>query len=118
MEKYVSSETVTILSLLPNSCYSAKSVTVTKIVAPANAIKKCLLRYGLITSEGYICMNSLLILQDNSQIIDWFSGVVRHWCARYRECDKFNEIKQLISNELRILCIHTLAAKHRICEKE
>ncbi|KAK9233097.1 hypothetical protein WN943_023346 [Citrus x changshan-huyou] len=52
------------------------------------------------------------------QIIDWFSGVVRHWCAWYRECDNFSEIKQLISNELRIWCIRTLAAKYRIREKE
>ncbi|KAH9717483.1 hypothetical protein KPL71_021831 [Citrus sinensis] len=96
VEEYVSSETVATLSLLLNSCSSAKSVPVTKTVASVNAIKKHLLR----------------------QIIDWFSGVVRHWCAWYRECDNFSEIKQLISNELRIWCIRTLAAKYRIREKE
>lgn len=118
VEEYVSSETVATLSLLPNSCSSAKSVTITEIVAPVNAIKKRLLRYGLITSEGYPCTNSLLILQDDSQIIDWFSGVVHRWLTWYRVCDNFSEIKLLISNEVRKSCIRTLAAKYRIHESE
>ncbi|KAH9668892.1 nuclear intron maturase 4 [Citrus sinensis] len=118
VEEYVSSETVAALSLLPNSCSSAKSITITEIVAPVNAIKKCMLRYGLITSEGYPRANSLLILQNNGQIIDWFSGVVHRWLTWYRECDNFSEIKLLISNEVRKSCIRTLAAKYRIHESE
>ena len=66
VEEYVSSETVATLSLLLNSCSSAKSVPVTKTVASVNAIKKHLLRYELFTSEGYICTNSLLILTAKS----------------------------------------------------
>ncbi|KAH9717473.1 nuclear intron maturase 4 [Citrus sinensis] len=118
VEEYVSSETAAALSLLPNSCSSAKSITITEIVAPVNAIKTCLLWYGLITSEGYPRANSLLILQNNGQIIDWFSGVVRRWLTWYRECDNFSEIKLLISNEVRKSCIRTLAAKYRIHENE
>ncbi|GAY62612.1 hypothetical protein CUMW_219230 [Citrus unshiu] len=44
VEEYVSSETVATLSLLLNSCSSAKSVPITKTVASVNAIKKHLLR--------------------------------------------------------------------------
>ncbi|KAL9459567.1 hypothetical protein AB3S75_002883 [Citrus x aurantiifolia] len=118
VDEYVSSETAAALSLLPNSCSSAKSVTITEIVAPVSAIKKRLFRYGLITSEGHPRTNSLLILQNDSQIIDWFSGVVRRWLTWYRECDNFSEIKLLISNEVRKSCIRTLAAKYRIHESE
>ncbi|XP_006465053.1 nuclear intron maturase 4, mitochondrial-like isoform X4 [Citrus sinensis] len=118
VDEYVSSETAAALSLLPNSFSSAKSVTITEIVAPVSAIKKRLFRYGLITSEGHPRTNSLLILQNDSQIIDWFSGVVRRWITWYRECDNFSEIKLLISTEVRKSCIRTLAAKYRIHESE
>ncbi|KAK0604333.1 hypothetical protein LWI29_014638 [Acer saccharum] len=117
-EEYVSSETVATLALLPNSCSSAKSVTITEIVAPVNDIKKRLLRYGLTTSEGYPRASSLLILQDSIQIIDWFSGIVRRWLRWYSECKNFSEIKLIISNEVRKSCIRTLAAKYRIHENE
>ncbi|TXG60392.1 hypothetical protein EZV62_014965 [Acer yangbiense] len=117
-EEYVSSETAATLALLPNSCSSAKSVTITEIVAPVNDIKKRLLRYGLTTSEGYPRTSSLLILQDSIQIIDWFSGIVRRWLRWYSECKNFSEIKLIISNEVRKSCIRTLAAKYRIHENE
>lgn len=117
-EEYVSSETAATLSLLPNSCSSTKSVTITEVIAPVSAIKKRLLRYGLITSEGYPRTNSLLILQDNTQIIDWYSGIVRRWLTWYRGCDNFSEIKLIICNEVRKSCVRTLAAKYRIHESE
>ncbi|KAK3008969.1 hypothetical protein RJ639_015379 [Escallonia herrerae] len=44
-EEYVSSETASTLALL--SCSHSESPTVTEIIAPAHAIKKRLLRYGL-----------------------------------------------------------------------
>ncbi|OMO56207.1 reverse transcriptase [Corchorus olitorius] len=116
--EYVSSETAATLALLPNSSSNTGYVAVTEIIAPANAIKKRLLRYGLTTSAGYPRVASLLILQDNLQIIDWFSGIVYRWLRWYHECDNFNEIKPLISTILRKSCIRTLAAKYRIHECE
>ncbi|KAM3702675.1 hypothetical protein ACJW31_04G043000 [Castanea mollissima] len=116
-KEYVSSETCSTLALLPNSS-SNKSDTITEIIAPVNAIKKRLLRYGLATYEGYARTTSLLILQDNTQIIDWFSGVVCRWLRWYCECDNFSEVKLLISDQLRKSCIRTLAAKYRIYEND
>lgn len=116
-KEYVSSETSSTLALLPNSS-SNKSDTITEIIAPVNAIKKRLLRYGLATYEGYARTTSLLILQDNTQIIDWFSGVVCRWLRWYCECDNFSEVKLLISDQLRKSCIRTLAAKYRIYEND
>ncbi|XP_017980919.1 PREDICTED: uncharacterized protein LOC18611882 [Theobroma cacao] len=116
--EYVYSETAATLALLPNSSSNAGSVAITEIIAPVNAIKKRLLRYGLTTSEGYPHVVSLLVLQDNFQIIDWFSGIVCRWLRWYRECDNFNEIKLIISTILRKSCIRTLAAKYRIHESE
>ncbi|XVE86518.1 hypothetical protein DITRI_Ditri18aG0040000 [Diplodiscus trichospermus] len=117
-DEYVNSETAATLALLPNSTSKTGSVTITEIVAPANAIKKRLLRYGLTTSDGYPRAASLLILQDNIQIIDWFSGIVCRWLRWYRECDNFNEVKLLISSLLRKSCVRTLAAKYGIHESE
>ncbi|OMP11597.1 reverse transcriptase [Corchorus capsularis] len=116
--EYVSSETAATLALLPNSSSNTGFVAVTEIIAPADAIKKRLLRYGLTTSAGYPHVASLLILQDNFQIIDWFSGIVCRWLRWYHECDNFNEIKLLISSIVRKSCIRTLAAKYRINESE
>lgn len=116
-KEYVSSETSSTLALLPNSS-SNKSDTITEIIAPVNVIKKRLLRYGLVTYEGYARTTSLLILQDNTQIIDWFSGVVCRWLRWYCECDNFSEVKLLISDQLRKSCIRTLAAKYRIYEND
>lgn len=116
-KEYVSSETSSTLALLPNSS-SSKSDTITEIIAPVNVIKKRLLRYGLVTYEGYARTTSLLILQDNTQIIDWFSGVVCRWLRWYCECDNFSEVKLLISDQLRKSCIRTLAAKYRIYEND
>ena len=116
-KEYVSSETSSTLALLPNSS-SSKSDTSTEIIAPVNVIKKRLLRYGLVTYEGYARTTSLLILQDNTQIIDWFSGIVCRWLRWYCECDNFSEVKLLISDQLRKSCIRTLAAKYRIYEND
>ncbi|GMY12496.1 nuclear intron maturase 4, mitochondrial isoform X1 [Fagus crenata] len=117
-EEYVSSETASTLALLPNSSSSSKSDIITEIIAPVNAIKKRLSRYGLATYVGYPRTTFLLILQDNTQIIDWFSGVVCRWLRWYSECDNFSEVKLLISDQLRKSCIRTLAAKYRIHENE
>ncbi|XVF61032.1 hypothetical protein PTKIN_Ptkin08bG0095700 [Pterospermum kingtungense] len=117
-DEYVYSETEATLSLLPNSSLKIGSVAITEIVAPVNAIKKRLLRYGLTTSEGYPRVASLLVLQDNSQIIDWFSGIVCRWLRWYHECDNFNEVKIIISTSLRKSCICTLAAKYGMHESE
>ncbi|KAK9997057.1 hypothetical protein SO802_021743 [Lithocarpus litseifolius] len=116
-KEYVSSETSSTLALLPNSS-SNKSDTITEIIAPVYAIKKRLFRYGLATYDGYARTTSLLILQDNTQIIDWFSGVVCRWLRWYCECDNFSEVKLLISDQLRKSCIRTLAAKYRIYEND
>ncbi|KAK5804901.1 nuclear intron maturase 4, mitochondrial [Gossypium arboreum] len=117
-DEYVSSETATTLALLPNSSSKTGSVTITEILAPTDAIKKRLFRYGLTTSEGYPRAASLLVLQDSIQIIDWFSGIVRRWLRWYQDYDNFDEVKLLISSLLRKSCVRTLATKYRIHESE
>lgn len=116
-EEYISSETAATLALWPISVTSIKSDTITEIIAPVNTIKKRLLRYGLVTYEGHPCSIPLLILQDNIQIIDWFSGIVRRWLRWYSYCDNFGEVKLLICGQVRKSCIRTLAAKYRMHEK-
>lgn len=115
-EKYVKSETAATLALLPNS--SSCTETVTEIIAPVNAIKKRLLRYGLTTSRGHACRTPLLVLQDDIQIIDWFSGIVCRWFRWYSLCDNFNEVELIIRYQVRKSCIRTLASKYRIHESE
>ncbi|XP_059643757.1 nuclear intron maturase 4, mitochondrial [Cornus florida] len=116
-EEYVSSETASTLALLPTSI-SSESVTTTEIVAPVDIIKKHLLRYGLINTKGFGRTSHVLILQDNIQIIDWFSGLVSRWLRWYSECSNFGEIKLMISDQIRKSCICTLAAKYRMPETE
>lgn len=116
VEKYVASETAATSALLPSSCSSNESISFTEIIAPVDAIKKRLSRYGLTSRDGYARTISLLILQDNIQIIDWFSGLVRRWLLWYKECSNFGEVKLIISNQVRTSCIRTLAAKYRIHE--
>ncbi|XP_019083359.1 PREDICTED: uncharacterized protein LOC109124881 [Camelina sativa] len=115
---YVSSETANVEALLPCPRSHDKPVFFGDVVAPTNAIGRRLYRYGLITAKGYARSNSMLILQDTSQIIDWFSGLVRRWVIWYEGCSNFNEIKNLIDNQVRMSCIRTLAAKYRIHENE
>ncbi|KNA16203.1 hypothetical protein SOVF_091210, partial [Spinacia oleracea] len=74
VEEYNSSETDSLLSLLPSSGLSQQCETITKVIAPVNVIQKRLLRYGLVSDKGYSRAVHALILQDSSQIIDWFSG--------------------------------------------
>ncbi|KAK3017654.1 hypothetical protein RJ639_003271 [Escallonia herrerae] len=115
-EEYVSSETASTLALL--SCSHSESPTVTEIIAPVHAIKKRLLRYGLVNAKGNPRACYMLILQDNNQIIDWFSGIVCRWFRWYSLCDNFNEVKLIVSDQVRKSCIRTLAAKYRIHESD
>ncbi|KAK9150813.1 hypothetical protein Syun_009122 [Stephania yunnanensis] len=116
-EEYVSSETNTTSVLLMSSTPTKQSTT-TDLLAPVSLLQKRLHRYGLISLGGYPRPTSILILQDNDEIIDWFSGLVRRWLRWYHECDNINEVKLLIMNQVRMSCIRTLAAKHRIYEAE
>ncbi|XP_023643708.1 nuclear intron maturase 4, mitochondrial [Capsella rubella] len=115
---YVSSETANVEALLPCPHSHDRPVFFGDVVAPTNAIGRRLYRYGLITAKGYARSNSMLILQDTAQIIDWFSGLVRRWVIWYEGCSNFDEIKVLIDNQVRMSCIRTLAAKYRIHEDE
>ncbi|XP_057951561.1 nuclear intron maturase 4, mitochondrial [Malania oleifera] len=117
-EEYIASETALTLALLPNPSSSTQAASSTEIIAPINGINKRLLRYGLTNAEGYPRASSVLILQDNIQIIDWFSGIVRRWLRWYHECDNFDEVKCIILGQLRKSCIRTLAAKFRMHETE
>uniref|UniRef100_A0A5B6YUB0 Reverse transcriptase domain-containing protein n=1 Tax=Davidia involucrata TaxID=16924 RepID=A0A5B6YUB0_DAVIN len=117
-EEYISSETASTLALLPTSTSSNESVTITEVIAPVNIIKKRLLRYGLTNAKGFPHTSHFLILQDNIQIIEWFSGIVSRWLRWYSECDNLSEIKLIISDQVRKSCIRTLAAKYRIHETE
>lgn len=115
--EYVSSETTATLALLP-SPNSPVSPFITEIIAPVEAIKKRLIRYGLTNADGFPRMCHILILQDDDHIIHWFSGLVGRWLRWYNECDNFNEVKLIISGQVRMSCIRTLAAKYRIHEIE
>ncbi|KAG6775305.1 hypothetical protein POTOM_018749 [Populus tomentosa] len=113
-EEYVKSETAMTLALLPNS--SSSSETITEIIAPVNAIKKRLLRYGLTSSQGHSRVITQLVLQDDIQIIDWFSGIVCRWLRWFSDYQNFAELKLIIRNQVRKSCIRTLAAKYRVHE--
>lgn len=118
-EQYISSEAASILKLLPNSNGSTEHVmTKSEIIAPIYAIKKRLVRYGLTTSKGFPRSANLLITQDTTEIIDWFSGIVCRWLKWYENCANLNEIKLLICEQVRKSCIRTLAVKYRIHETE
>ncbi|XP_062096406.1 nuclear intron maturase 4, mitochondrial [Humulus lupulus] len=118
VDEYVLSETASTKALLQSSDSSVQPVIVTQIIAPINAIKKRLVRYGLATNKGYPCPSSLLILQDDIQIIDWFSGIVRRWLRWYSGSDNFSDIKLLISDQVRKACIRTLAVKYHMQESD
>ncbi|KAK9681462.1 hypothetical protein RND81_10G004300 [Saponaria officinalis] len=118
VEKYSSSETETLLSLLQPSDMSQECPTMTKILAPVQLIKKRLMRYGMVNARGYACAVHALILQDKCQIIDWYSGVVSRWVKWLGECDNFGEIRLITLGQIRMSCIRTLALKHRIHESE
>ncbi|GMH06700.1 hypothetical protein Nepgr_008540 [Nepenthes gracilis] len=118
VEEYISSETASLLSLCPSTNTPGQFDAITQVIAPVNVIKKRLLRYGLVNAEGYGRASSLLILLDSSQIIDWFSGIVCRWLRWYRDCDNFDDVKLIISGQVRKSCIRTLALKYRIHESE
>ncbi|KAL6585481.1 hypothetical protein OROMI_002125 [Orobanche minor] len=116
-EEYVSSETASTRALLPKPGSSPDYVAITEIVAPVNNIIKRLHRYGLTNREGHARTCHVLILLDDNQIIDWFVGLVRRWLRWYDECDNFDQVKSVISDQVRMSCVRTLAAKYRIHER-
>ncbi|KAI3688948.1 hypothetical protein L2E82_46894 [Cichorium intybus] len=118
VKDYVSSETESVLTLLPESRVSSESESVTEVLAPIKAIRMCLQRYGITNSDGIPRACSLLLLLDHDHIIDWFSGIVSRWIKWYRLCDNFHEVKLIISQQIRKSCIRTLATKYRIHESE
>ncbi|CAJ2672643.1 unnamed protein product [Trifolium pratense] len=118
-EKYISTEADSILKLLPNNnSLTEQVIAKTEIIAPVYAIKKRLERYGLTTPDGFARSANLLVMHDTSEIIDWFSGIACRWQKWYENCANFNEIKLLISDQVRKSCIRTLATKYRIHETE
>ncbi|CAI8595956.1 unnamed protein product [Vicia faba] len=118
-EKYVSAEADSILKLLPNNnSLEEKVIAKTEIIAPVYVIKKRLERYGLTTPDGFPRSANLLVMHDTSEIIDWFSGIACRWLKWYENCTNFNEVKLLISDQVRKSCIRTLATKYRIHEAE
>lgn len=117
-KEYVYSETESTLALLAGSKSSPDSVSITETVVPLNMIMRRLHRYGLTNREGYARTCYVLILLDDDQIIDWFTGIVHRWLRWYRGCSNFSQVKHLISDQVRMSCIRTLAAKYRIYEAD
>ncbi|XP_020227302.1 nuclear intron maturase 4, mitochondrial [Cajanus cajan] len=118
-EQYISAEADSILKLLPNNNSSTEHpIAKTEIIAPIHVIKMRLLRYGLTTTKGFPRSANLLIMLDTTEIIDWFSGISCRWLKWYENCSNFDEIKLLISDDVRKSCIRTLAAKYRVHETE
>lgn len=117
-KEYVDSETASTVALLKGANSSPQSLFITENIVPLNLLRKRLHRYGLTTREGYARTCYLLILLDHDQIIDWFTGIVHRWLRWYSGCDNFNQVKHIISDQVRMSCIRTLAAKYRIHEAE
>ncbi|KAM0064161.1 putative RNA-directed DNA polymerase [Helianthus debilis subsp. tardiflorus] len=118
VKRYVSSETKSTATLLPESTVSSESVYVTEVSSPLKAIRMCLQRYGITNREGYPRACHTLVLLDHDHIIDWFHGIVTRWLRWYHLCDNFAEIKLLITKKVRKSCIRTLATKYRLHESE
>ncbi|KAL9241446.1 hypothetical protein vseg_015559 [Gypsophila vaccaria] len=118
VKKYNTSETESLLSILPSSGPSHEYQTITKILAPVDSIQKRLFRYGMVNARGYACAVPALILQDKCQIVDWFCGIVSRWVKWYSECDNFGELRLMISRQVRMSCTRTLAVKYKIHESE
>ncbi|XP_071731962.1 nuclear intron maturase 4, mitochondrial [Rutidosis leptorrhynchoides] len=114
-KKYISSETESILTLLPES---SKSVSITEVAAPIKGVKMCLQRYGILNHRGYPCACHMLVLLDHDHIIDWFSGLVYRWLRWYDSCDNFVEMKLIITEIVRRSCVLTLATKYALHESE
>ncbi|KAL7092266.1 hypothetical protein ACP275_12G155300 [Erythranthe tilingii] len=114
-KEYISSETASTLALLPGS---TNYDFITEIIVPVNVIMKRLHRYGLTNREGQPRTCYMLVLMDDDQIVDWFTGLVNRWLKWYSECDNFIQVKQIISYQVRMSCVRTLAVKYRIHEKE
>ncbi|KAL6005683.1 hypothetical protein ACLOJK_006254 [Asimina triloba] len=121
-QEYIASETASTLELLSSSSIcdtssgSRTGNTIFKRKVSIDFIKKSLLRYGLVNSEGYPRRVSPLLLQDDVQIIHWFQGLVRRWLKWYHEYDNFEDVKFMIVEHVRNSCIRTLASKHRMQE--
>ncbi|MFS7986973.1 putative RNA-directed DNA polymerase [Helianthus anomalus] len=118
VKRYISSETKSTVTLLPESTVSSESVYVTEVSSPLKAIRMCLQRYGITNREGYPRACHTLVLLDHDHIIDWFHGIVTRWLRWYHLCDNFAEIKLLITEKVRKSCIRTLATKYRLHESE
>ncbi|GAB2230230.1 hypothetical protein Droror1_Dr00014488 [Drosera rotundifolia] len=118
VDEYISAETESLLALLPSPSQPDHLDAITQILAPVNVMKKRLHRYGLTNAQGYARPSYLLIVLDRDQIIDWFSGVAWRWLRWYRECDNLEEVKLILSEQVRKSCIRTLAQKYRVHEME
>ncbi|KAK1426828.1 hypothetical protein QVD17_15508 [Tagetes erecta] len=117
-KRYVSSETKSTATLLPESSISSELDYITEVCSPLKAIRLCLQRYGITNREGYPRACHMLVLLDHDHIIDWFHGIVNRWLRWYHLCDNFAEIKLIITETVRKSCIRTLATKYRLHESE
>ncbi|KAL8213888.1 hypothetical protein R6Q57_003337 [Mikania cordata] len=117
-KSYVSSETKSTVTLLPQSNISSESVYSTEVLSPLKSMKMCLQRYGITNLEGHPRACHMLILLDHDHIIDWFHGIVNRWFRWYHLCDNFAEIKLMITEKVKKSCIRTLATKYRLHESE
>ncbi|KAG0454798.1 hypothetical protein HPP92_024090 [Vanilla planifolia] len=116
--EYVSSESAATLALLKSSKTETNpSQKVLRMKAPVSKIKKSLLRYGIVTAEGYPRHVSTLVLQDDDQIISWFLGLVYRWRKWYSETENYDYIKLLMTECLRKSCSRTLGAKYQVAEE-
>ncbi|KAK1273568.1 hypothetical protein QJS04_geneDACA016525 [Acorus gramineus] len=115
VREYVSSETSATLALLNPSSGDGEPVAL-KVEAPVAYMQRSLFRYGLINREGIPRRVASLAFQDDAQIIHWFTGLARRWFKCHHECNNFCEIETMIVDVVRMSCLRTLGAKHRISE--
>ncbi|KAL4185159.1 hypothetical protein AMTRI_Chr10g229270 [Amborella trichopoda] len=102
-KEYISSESLSTRSLLESHSLSSPTMT-TKLEAPIRVLKKSLMLYGLIDTEGNPRHISMLILLDDLQIINWFCGLVCRWKYWFRECDNFENVRLMIVECVRKSC--------------
>ncbi|XP_020586143.1 LOW QUALITY PROTEIN: uncharacterized protein LOC110028577 [Phalaenopsis equestris] len=119
---YVSSESAASLELLKSSITETRSdrhgnQKMFVLEAPIGSVKRSLLRYGVVGTQGYPKHVSTLVLQDDELIICWFSGLIQRWLKWYSEFENFGYIKLLILQCVRKSCTRTLGAKYQVAEE-
>ncbi|GAV81754.1 Intron_maturas2 domain-containing protein [Cephalotus follicularis] len=89
-----------------------------KVSAPIQLIRKAVKMSGLTNNMGRPRPISLLIAQEDTDIIKWYAGVGKRWLDFFCCCHNFRMVKTVITYHLRFSCILTLTEKHESTKRE